>query len=408
MGVSAGIFAVAAGVILWSYLTHHAKLTSEAEAQSAIGNPAKVTNEGGDPVVTLDDDVQERMDVRIDPVTAATERQQVIAYGNLEEDPAGSFILRAPLGGAIRASAEKAWPDIGASVADGVRLGLIEPRLAPTDRVTLNDRMASAQADVEADRASLVAAQSALARARALNADNKNVSDRAVQEAEARVATEQAHLNGAQASVRLLSAGLASNGAASVELELPRGGTVVEVLAHPGETVEAGQPLLRIARFDKLLARVDVPAGRTIAPDLKSASIVALGNEEKPLTGERVGFAASVDAKTQGQPFVFRVTDSSGALRPGLSVTAYLAIPGPTRTGAVVPRSAVIWQTGKSWVYVQTDKEKFARREVTLEDPSGAGWFTRSLKAGDKVVTRGAQMMLSEEFKSQIRVEDDN
>lgn len=43
-----------------------------------------------------------------------------------------------------------------------------------------------------------------------------------------------------------------------------------------------------------------------------------------------------------------------------------------------------------------------------LEDPAGGGWFTRLLKPGDKVVTSGAQMMLSEEFKSQIRVEDDD
>jgi multidrug efflux pump subunit AcrA (membrane-fusion protein) len=172
--------------------------------------------------------------------------------------------------------------------------------------------------------------------------------------------------------------------------------------------VEAGQPVLRVARFDKLLARVDVPAGQTVAPGLTSASIVPLGYDDKPLTGERVGFAASVDPKTQGQPFLFRVADGSGALRPGLSVTAYLEIPGPARSGAVVPRSAVIWQTGKSWVYVQTDQEKFARREVALEDPASGGWFTRSLKPGDKVVTRGAQMMLSEEFKSQIRVEDDD
>ena len=230
----------------------------------------------------------------------------------------------------------------------------------------------------------------------------------ALQEAEARVAQEQAKMNGQQQSVRLLTAALASNREGVVALDIARGGTVVEVLAHPGESVEAGQPVLRLARFDKLLARVDVPVGETVASGLTSASIVPLGFNDKPLNGERVGFAASVDPKTQGQPFVFRVADSSGELRPGLSVTAYLETPGPARSGAVVPRSAVIWQTGKSWVYVQTDKEKFARREVALEDPASGGWFTRSLKPGDKVVTRGAQMLLSEEFKSQIRVEDDD
>ena len=430
--------AVIAGLLLWSYTSHHADLTSEAASGAAIKNPAKVAEEGGEPVVTLDDDVQERMGVEAEAIAPMTRRQQVVAYGALEEDSAGSFILRAPLAGTIRGNADKAWPAPGENVADGAELGQVEPRLAPADRVSLNDRLVSAQADLEASRASLTAAQSALTRTRALNADDKNVSDRAVQEAEARVATEQAKLNGAQQSARLLTAALASSrdassesakvrppnaaerdvptlsGAApggpfaSVPLELTRGGIVVEVLAHPGESVESGQPVLRVARFDKLLARVDVPAGETVAPDLTSASIVPLGNEAKPLTGERVGFAGTVDPKTQGQPFVFRVTDLSGALRPGLSVTAYLEAPGPARSGAVVPRPAVIWQGGKSWVYVQTANEKFARREVALEDPASGGWFTRSLKPGDKVVTRGAQMLLSEEFKSQIRVEDDD
>jgi len=406
--VALAVLAVAAGLLLWSYVSHHAELTSEAAGDAAIKNPAKVAQEGGEPVVTLDDDVQERMGVRAEAVVPMTRRQQVVAYGVLEEDNAGSFVLRAPLAGTIQGADGKAWPAAGETIADGVRLGQIEPRLSPADRVNLNDRLAAAQADVETSRAPLAADQSALGRVRTLNADDKNVSDRAVQEAEARVAAEQARLNGAQQSVRLLTTALASSRDAALPLEIARGGVVVEVLAHPGESVESGQALLRIARFDKLLARVDVPAGETVAPGLTSASIVPLGNEARPLTGERVGFASSVDPKTQGQPFVFRVTDSSGALRPGLSVTAYLEAPGAARSGAVAPRSAVIWQTGKTWVYVQTEKEKFARREVVLEDPASDGWFTRSLKPGDKVVTRGAQMLLSEEFKSQIRVEDDD
>ena len=406
--VALGILVIAAGLLLWSYTSHHAEQTSEAAGDAAIKNPAKVANEGGDPTVTLDDDVQERMGVKADAVVPMTRRQQVVAYGVLEADPDGAFELRAPLAGAVQGATGHAWPKVGEKIADAARVGQIEPRLAPLDRVDLNSRLVSAQADIDASRASLTAALSALTRIRTLNADDKNVSDRAVQEAEARVAEEQAKMNGEQQSVRLLTAALASNREGAAALDIARGGTVVEVLAHPGESVEAGQPLLKLARFDKLLARVDVPVGQTVATGLASASIVPLGYEGKPLNGERVGFAASVDPKTQGQPFLFRVADGSGALRPGLSVTAYLETPGPARSGAVVPRSAVIWQTGKTWVYVQTDKEKFARREVALEDPASGGWFTRSLKPGDKVVTRGAQMLLSEEFKSQIRVEDDD
>jgi hypothetical protein len=74
----------------------------------------------------------------------------------------------------------------------------------------------------------------------------------------------------------------------------------------------------------------------------------------------------------------------------------------------VVPRPAVVRQAGKPWVYVQTSHEVFARRPVALEESAGDGWFTQSLSPGDRVVITGAQTLLSEEFKSQIQVGDEN
>lgn len=231
----------------------------------------------------------------------------------------------------------------------------------------------------------------------------KNVSDRVVQEAEARVSTEQARVTAANQSIRLIESALNSMSGAAATIEIDRGGQVIEVLVHPGESIEAGQPMMRVVRFDRLLARVDVPAGDTVAGNVAAANIIPLGYE-RPVRGERVSLAAAVDPKTQGQPFLFRVPDPSFTLRPGLSVTAYLEVPGAPRKGIVIPRSAVVRQAGKTWVYVQTAKDLFTRREVSLEDPTAEGWFARSLSAGDRVVTTGAQTLLSEEFKSQIQV----
>jgi hypothetical protein len=180
------------------------------------------------------------------------------------------------------------------------------------------------------------------------------------------------------------------------------------VLVHPGESVESGQPMLRVARFDSLLARVDLPAGTAVVPNIAAASIVPLGHEGRPVRGDRVALAAAIDPKTQGQPLLFRVADPSLALRPGLSVTAWLEAPGPPRLGVVVSLSAVVRQSGRAWVYVQISEDQFARRAVNLEDPVPQGWFTRSLSPGERVVTTGAQMLLSEEFKSQIQVGEEN
>jgi multidrug efflux pump subunit AcrA (membrane-fusion protein) len=283
-------------------------------------------------------------------------------------------------------------------------VGVIDPRLLPAERVTLGDRLKVAEADIEAGKASLAAAQAALDRARLLNADDKNVSDRAVQDAQVRVAAEKAHLTAATESASLIESSLSPADSTAAPLELARGGEVVEVLVHPGESVESGQPILRVTRFDRLLARLDVPAGQMIAPGVTAATILPLGREEHPIRGERVALAASVDPKTQGQPFLFRVSDPSLMLRPGLSLTAYLELPGPARSGVVLPGPAVVWQSGKAWIYVQTGAEQFARRLVVLEEPAGPGWFTSSVHPGDRIVTVGAQALLSEEFKSQIEV----
>jgi hypothetical protein len=58
---------------------------------------------------------------------------------------------------------------------------------------------------------------------------------------------------------------------------------------------------------------------------------------------------------------------------------------------------------GKSYVYVQTAASEFVRKEVTLDEATDDGYVSmRTVAAGDRVVVQGAQLLLSEEFKSQI------
>ena len=402
----AGAAAVAA--ILWSFFAHREDLQAEGQSDQPIKNATRVTVSGGETVVKFDREMQQRIGIHVEPLAALTQRGEVRAYGRLEEDPSRSFILRAPIPGTVRPGGEGGWPNIGQTIPDRTTIGMIDPRLLPADRITLSDRLAASRSDVESGKAALRAAQLALDRARTLNADDKNVSDRAVQDAEVKVAAEQAHMNAASESARLIESSLSNTNTAAVPLDLIRGGEVVEVLVHPGESVESGQAILRVARFDQLFARVDVAAGETVAANLATATIVPLGREDRPVRGERVALAASIDPRTQGRAFMFRVADPSLSLRPGLSVTAFLDMPGPARAGVAVPRSSVIRQSGRAWVYVQSRSGQFARRPVDLEEQTATGWFTRSLSPGDRIVTVGAQALLSEEFKSQIQVGEEN
>ena len=397
---TAGVAALAALLALGLRALRQRQAEAAAEREEAVAAPAHIErNAAGETVVKLDRESLERAGIRAEAVAAAELDPEVAAYGRLQEDPSAGFVLRAPLAGTLRAVEGRSWPAVGEELPDGALAGLLEPRLAPAERIALMERLAAARAETVAAQASLTAARAAHDRARTLNADNKNVSDRALQEADARLRGEEARGAAAGETLRVLEAALRQP--AATPLALARGGEVVEVLAQPGEAVESGQALLRVARFQTLLARVDVPAGEAVAPGVISARIVALGHEQRWMRAERVALGAAVDAATQGQPFLFRIDAKGLPLRPGLAVTAYLRAPGPRRKGVLLPRSAVVLTEGRSWVYLRAAEGVFVRRAVTLERSVQGGWFVPAgLAAGEHVVTAGAQALLSEESKS--------
>jgi hypothetical protein len=78
---------------------------------------------------------------------------------------------------------------------------------------------------------------------------------------------------------------------------------------------------------------------------------------------------------------------------------------GPSRPGVMVPARAAVWWQGKASVYLEKGTGHFVRREIPTETPVGEGWFvTGGFSPGDKVVVKGAQLLQSEEFRSQIQV----
>ncbi len=378
------------------------------KATSQGATPASRTA-NGDPIVRLEPAAQTRIGLRTQAVEAQSIHREVVAFGRLEDDPATVFVLRAPVAGTLHVAGGRDWPRLGESLADGAAVGSIEPRLGPADRIALTNQLASARADLTASTSSAAAARAAYERTRALNEDDKNVSDRALEEATARLAGEDGKVKIATDTVQLLENSLRSTAPASVSaLRVERGGEVVDLLAQPGETVESGAPILRVAKLDRLLARVDVPVGEHVAPSVRTARIVAVGFEEHPIAAERVALVARADPAAQGRSFLFRLTANALELRPGLAVTARIPVPGTERKGVVIPEAAVVRVAGKAYAFTQTGPDEFVRKELAVDQPVDGGFLTATnFAAGDRVVVQGAQLLLSEEFKSQLAAETD-
>ena len=393
------------GVLIFAFIEGRAELAREREREQPIKVPPRISrNQSGDLIVTIDRETQLRIGLITEAVTKQTVYPEIAAYGRLLEDPSASFVVRAPVAGVLRRGLRD-WPGLGEVLADGQSLGVIEPRLVPFERIDLAARLTNARGDVAALEAALSASKATYDRTKALNADDKNMSDRAVQEAEARVKADEARLNAARKNVTEFEAAAKTEAGQTGPMPLvTRAGEVVELIARPNEAVESGQAILRVARFDTMLARVDLPAGEVAGSKTSTARIIAVGREEQQVRGERVALASIANPRTLGEGYLFRVAGFGGILRPGAAVTAYLQVDGKPSTGFLIPPSAVVRTGGKAWIYRQIADERYTRQEVTLGSSSNRGWLVTGVTERDRVVSVGAQLLLSEEQKSQIQI----
>ena len=123
--------------------------------------------------------------------------------------------------------------------------------------------------------------------------------------------------------------------------------------------------------------------------------------------------ATRTDPKIQGLSFFYAAAANSGVL-PGMNVRAYLAS-GHSVEGYIVPTAAVVWWSGRAWVYLRLDEDSFSRREIPTDTPTrdGSGFVVPVHAFGEaddppQIVTKAAQLLLSEEFRAQIQVGGDN
>jgi hypothetical protein len=360
----------------------------------------------GDNVVKFDAPAQMRMGIEVRALETTSQTPTVIAYGRLAADPARVWELRAPIAGTLREGAQP-WPVIGQMLQRAAQIGSLEPRLSALDRIDLASKIAAAKGDQQAATAALRNAEAALERARTLNAEGKNVSDRALQEAQAAADGERAKLGAAREQELLATAALEgrSDALSGWPLFFDRGGEVIDVAAHAGEAVEAGALIVRVARYDELLAEIELPLG--VAVDPQSVRIAPLAHQDQAFDGEFVSRGAKADAAAPGARLVARIHCGEVALRPGEAVTAFVRGKASAVEGVVVPRSAVVRFAGKAWAYVRTGDGEFARREIALDAPREDGWFTSAAwSRGAQVVVGGAQNLLSTEMlNAQLRSE---
>jgi biotin carboxyl carrier protein len=182
-----------------------------------------------------------------------------------------------------------------------------------------------------------------------------------------------------------------------------RGGTVSRVLVQPGELVQSGQDLLELTRYDAPLVQVTWTGGLGEPPAALAFS--APGAPRVRVRGALVGPAPEADPVTREPAWLYRVSGGWKGMRPGANVSAWLADARTPSHGVLIPSAAVVQWDALAWAYREREPGRFVRVRVPTDHPVQDGWLvSNGFATGDRVVTRGAGQLLSEEFRARIVV----
>lgn len=271
---------------------------------------------------------------------------------------------------AVRAGTER---EAQAAVLD------LEPLFA------LRSQLQEARADIARLAAQLVRSEAERDRVQALYNDDRNASERSLQAARSQVEQDR----GALAAARARADGLH--------------GRLVQgwgPLAGPSSG-EAPAVLERLADRRSSLVAVALRGAGEAPPQMQ----LRLPDGDDAIEARRIGPAPRSLAQAAGETWLYK---TERALPTGTRLAARGVI--GTAVLHLVPNSAVVWYAGLPWIYVRDDDEpeEFIRQALPAESQRPDGWLAPALEDDARVVTRGAQLLLSEELKHTLADENDD
>ena len=367
----------------------------EAPKAAAATPPAKVSGPVKETelnAVTLTPETETRLAVKVEAVARKPVPNVRVLGGEVMVPPGQTIDVAAPVAGTIVTGSSV--PSAGRSVRRGDTLFRIVP-LLPADR----DLRITVERDLATARAALDAARAKAARAERLFQDGSG-SRRALEEAQAELATAQAWYTAAQE--RLTSVNRSHvNQANELLVTAPIDGVVASVAAGPGQTVAASSSLAQLTSLGRLWVKVPVYAGDARELNLdQGASILTLDQppDAAGLHARRVAAPPSATPAASAIDVMFELP-SGAPLQPGERVLARL-VGRAGQEANIVPVSALLHDiNGGTWVYEKTGDHMFARRRVEIAHTAGdVAVLARGPQIGAMVVTVGAAELYGIEF----------
>jgi RND family efflux transporter MFP subunit len=186
------------------------------------------------------------------------------------------------------------------------------------------------------------------------------------------------------------------------QLRAPFSGTIARKPVTEGSRVADGAPLLTLADTSRVRVELLIPQSKVVAWREGEASVTLPGSRRlklRPIAGE-----PRIDPVTGLAVIQFSADNPGGRLLAEAWVSVMLA--GKPRQVLWVPESAVVGRDGKTWC-VRRQGKTYAAVEISVGQPvNSRSPVLSGLRAGDRVVTQGAYLLLYRDLKKMMKFED--
>ena len=228
---------------------------------------------------------------------------------------------------------------------------------------------------------------------KSLNYDNKNIADSEVHE-------KEIFLNNLQNEIKIIK-----NNKRNI-LNIIRnewGDKFTELLTNPNKSI-----LKNIFNLNTRLLKVSITNNQIMKQPPLELSVFSLNQPNIMYSAKLISKAPIGDSDIQGKSFFYLASNNDLAI--GEKINSYIEIVNKSSvTKFFIPASSIIWDAGKPWIYENVNKNKFVRRAIFKIEEVSDGWMVQFENKSPKViVTNGAQLLLSEEYKHLITNENED
>ena len=172
-------------------------------------------------------------------------------------------------------------------------------------------------------------------------------------------------------------------------------GFITELSVQEGDYISEGGLIVQLADLSTLWAEAQVYTSQFTQLNSNESVIVQLPDINKEVKGKIEFINPEISPEKRINLIRVTIPNPGYQLRPGMS--AYVVLKGRQKNTLSLPIDAVLRDGKSASVWVQTDKNTFKNRMVTVGMESGDRIeITDGLKEGESVVIKGAYLINSE------------